>query len=407
MIGILMISAESSPHQSKPSGTTMLARTLAGQGHRVVLLSDSGSAEKNGHAAILSRLLPAKLEVNHITWVFPPVFRTRFASGWLKVLQAVVSILSTFTFGIVFLLPDMRTVEVVYASTVESHGFIGVLLKAVFSRPLVVSYGDPSFVRDVGVVRSIQRVFERITLARSDLVLANDPVIAEWVSRQCGRKVIFMPNGYDDDLFRNAAAGVEMSSDFKIITFVGKVDLSVYRLDILLNALKILLDRVHNVRLRVIGDGPGMTSMKRLAKQLRIEACVEFVGLVPHEDVPKWLSESDVCVHVSNDTCLGNKVLEYMAAKRPVVIAAPWWNRYDQFLENGVNCVMVPLDAEELATALLNLLSSPATAQTLSMNGFRTASPWTWENVSRERIILIERLSDRTVPKPGLSNCVC
>jgi glycosyltransferase involved in cell wall biosynthesis len=401
MVGILMISAESSPRPFKPTGTTMLARTLAGQGNKVILLSDSGSAG-NGHVSALRRLVPARMEVDRVTWVFPPVFRTRSATGLLKVLEALMSMLSTLTFGIVFLLLDMRTVGVVYASTAQSHGFIGVLLKAVFSKPLVVSYGDPSFVRDAGVVRSIQRVFEKITLARSDLVLANDPVIAKWVSGQYGREVIFLPNGYDDGLFRNNTARIERPRGPRIITFLGKVDLSVYRLDILLNALKILRNRPPEVMLRVIGDGPGMTSMKCLAKQLRIDAHVQFVGSVPHEDVPKWLSESDVCVHVSNDTCLGNKVLEYMAAKRAVVIAAPWWNRYDQFLENGVNCVMVPLDAEQLAGALLNLLSDPATAQILTMNGFRTVSPWTWKNAGRKRLMLMEDLSERTAPKVGL-----
>jgi hypothetical protein len=37
--------------------------------------------------------------------------------------------------------------------------------------------------------------------------------------------------------------------------------------------------------------------------------------------------------------CTGIKVAEYMAAKKPVVTAAPWWNMYSELLENGVNAL--------------------------------------------------------------------
>jgi hypothetical protein len=89
------------------------------------------------------------------------------------------------------------------------------------------------------------------------------------------------------------------------------------------------------------------------------------------------------------------KVTEYMAAKRPVVIAAPWWNRYGQFLENRVNCVMVPLVAEELASAIVSLLANPLVADRLATNAFMTASPWTWEAVAQKKIVLIEVLTGR------------
>ena len=391
-----MISSEFSPFQSKPSGSTMLARILTRQGHKVILLNDSGHVE-NGRplCSLLKNLVPVKVVVDGITWVFPPVLRSSLARGFLKVLQAVFSIVSTSLFGTILLLSSRGAIDVIHSSTAQSHGLVGSFLKTVFHRPLVVNYGDPAFVRDVGVVREFQRLLEIATFSKSDLVLANDPVIADWVSKEYGKHTIFLPNGYDADLFRGATDHAARGSGFKVITFVGKIDLSIYRLDILLKAIRLLRDEFPNVRLRVIGNGPSMIEVKSLARQLDVETCVEFVGLVPHEEVPRWVAESDICVHISSDTCLGNKVLEYMAARKPVIIAAPWWNRYSQFLENRVNCVMVPLIAEELARAMAELLASPRTAEMLAVSAFRTVSRWSWDTVCQERIVLMKELSER------------
>jgi glycosyltransferase involved in cell wall biosynthesis len=183
-----------------------------------------------------------------------------------------------------------------------------------------------------------------------------------------------------------------------MIVFVGKIDLTIYRLDILLRALSLVRHKFPDVRLRVIGNGPDKARLKSLTTQLGVERLVEFVGLIPHEDVPRWLAESYLCVHITNDMCTGIKVSEYMAAKKPVVIAASWWNKYNQFLRNGFNCFMVPLVAEELARAIIILLTGPLTAKSIAMNGFETVSPWTWDAIAQEKLQLIAQLKSSKSP---------
>jgi glycosyltransferase involved in cell wall biosynthesis len=248
-------------------------------------------------------------------------------------------------------------------------------------------------------VRRIERFFEIVTFSKADLVFATDPVIVEFVRQEYGKKAIFLPNGYDADLFRMPSDSWKAPSGLKMIVFVGKIDLTIYRLDILVRALSLIKHNFPDVRLRVIGNGPDKPRLKSLATQLGVERLVEFVGLIPHEDVPRWLAESYLCVHITNDMCTGIKVSEYMAAKKPVVIAASWWNKYNQFLRNGFNCVMVPLVAEELARAIIILLTDPSTTQSIAMNGFETVSPWTWEAVAQEKLRLMAQL------RSGMSPC--
>jgi glycosyltransferase involved in cell wall biosynthesis len=390
MVHILMISAEFSPHQPTPTRVSTLAKIFARQGHKVILLSNSGRLVKGPVSSLLKNLVPMKAEDDQVTWLFPPVVRSGSARSLLKAMEGFLSIASTLMFSIIFLLPGKKNIQVIYSSTAQSQGLIGSLLKTILHRPLVVNYGDPAFVRDTGIVRSVEKLFEIIALSKSDLVVTTDPVIADYVSEEYGKSAIFLPNGYDAEIFGGITGYRASPSAAKTVTFVGKVDLSIYRLDLLLNALRLLRDRFQTVRLRIIGNGPDLARLKFLTKHLGLEGSVEFVGLVPHEDVPQWLVESDICVHMTNDMCTGIKVAEYMAAKRPIVIAAPWWNRYNQYLMNRFNCIMIPLVAEKLAAAILELLKSPSIAERIAANGFETVSPWTWETIARRKMALIE-----------------
>jgi glycosyltransferase involved in cell wall biosynthesis len=401
MVHLLMISAEFSAHQPTPTRVSTLARLFARQGHTVILLSNSGRLVKGPISSLVRNLVPTKAEVNHVTWLFPPAVRTAVARGLLRALEGFLNIASTLVFGTILLLPHRGTIQVIYSSTAQSQGLVGSFLKTILHRPLVVNYGDPAFVRDTGMVRSVERLFETITLSKSNLVVTTDPVVAEFVSEEYGKRAVFLPNGYDAELFRGISDCVVRPSAMKIITFVGKADLSVYRLDVLLNALRLLTEKFQTVKLRIVGNGPDLRHLRFLSRQLGIDGFVEFVGLVPHKDVPRWLGESDICVHITNDMCTGIKMAEYMAAKKPVVIAAPWWNRYNQYLMNRFNCIMVPLVAEELAAAIFDLLNSPSTAESIAANGFETASQWSWETIARRKMALIEEYCVENPQRPA------
>jgi glycosyltransferase involved in cell wall biosynthesis len=390
---MLMISAEFSPNPPTPTRVSTLAKIFAREQHSVTLLSNSGRLVKGGLASsLLKNLLPTKSNIDGVTWLFPPAVRTSSDKGLVKALEGLLSIASTLMFGLLLLLCEVTRPDIIYSSTAQSQGLIGSFLKTVLRRPLVVNYGDPAFVRDRGIVRRIERFFEIVTFSKADLVFATDPVVVEFVRQEYGKKAIFLPNGYDAALFQNLSDKPRTPLGVKIIVFVGKIDLSIYRLDVLLDALKLLTERFPDARLRVIGDGPDRVRLKSLASQLAIEKFVDFAGPVPHEAVPQQLVNSYICVHITNDICTGIKVSEYMAAKKPVVIAAPWWDMYSEFLQNGLNCYVVPLIAEKLANALADVLANPARATSLAIKGYEMVYPWTWENIAKEKMRLIMRL---------------
>jgi len=343
-------------------------------------------------ASFVQNFLPKMVIANSVVWMFPPALRLPIATGFVKILRSVFNIVSSLLFVIVLLRLRALRVEAVYSSTAQSQGLIASVLCAIWRIPLIVDYGDPSFARDTGILRKIGSLLESISLNRSDAVISSDPVTSRYVYSRCGKTPIFLPNGYDSTLFPSVACHSERCLADRLVTFVGKIDTSVYRLDILLLASKRVIDAIPETRFRLIGGGPDIRKLQQLASDLGVQRSIDFAGFVPHENMASWICESAVCVHMTNDTCLGMKVMEYMVCGKPTIIAAPWWDRYEIAIKSGYNCITVPLDPDAVATAILTVMRDRDYAVTLGRNAYETARRYSWEEISEAMIQTVRNL---------------
>ena len=102
------------------------------------------------------------------------------------------------------------------------------------------------------------------------------------------------------------------SKDFNIL-FVGRIAKE-KNIDLLLQAQEIINARDKKINLIIIGDGPDMDEYKKMAKDLKIDKNVFFVGKVPWEDIPKYYRVANVFATASTSETQGLTVIEAMAA---------------------------------------------------------------------------------------------
>ncbi len=74
-----------------------------------------------------------------------------------------------------------------------------------------------------------------------------------------------------------------------------------------------------NIQFIVLGIGPDGDMLRKLAKDLDVESRVQFVGLVDHKEMPKYLRVSDIFIRPSRSEGMGNSFVEAMAASVPVI----------------------------------------------------------------------------------------
>ena len=82
-----------------------------------------------------------------------------------------------------------------------------------------------------------------------------------------------------------------------------------------------------DVQFVLVGGGPQLDSLKRYCRGMALDDYVTFTGRVPDDMLFTVLATADVCVNpdrvnAMNDKSTMNKILEYMAAGRPIAAAS-------------------------------------------------------------------------------------
>jgi L-malate glycosyltransferase len=114
------------------------------------------------------------------------------------------------------------------------------------------------------------------------------------------------------------------------------------------------------------GDGPLMGSMVALARELGLERAVFFLGRC--DRVVELLQLSDVCVLSSISEGFSNSILEYMAARRPVV--ATGVGGIPEAVKDGETGYLVPPGDDELmAERIVSLLCDEEKARSMGERG--------------------------------------
>jgi glycosyltransferase involved in cell wall biosynthesis len=138
----------------------------------------------------------------------------------------------------------------------------------------------------------------------------------------------------------------------------------VKRYDVMLQAFRQILDRCPNTRLWMVGDGPEETKMKRLAAQLGITDCAQFLGY--RADVMELLALADLQLLTSDIEGLPMAILEGMAAALPIV--ATKVGSLPEILVHGHSALLVnPGRPEEVAAAALDLIENSVRRRSLGV----------------------------------------
>ncbi|MBA3047015.1 glycosyltransferase family 4 protein [Patescibacteria group bacterium] len=156
-------------------------------------------------------------------------------------------------------------------------------------------------------------------------------------------KIEVVPNGVDAEKFeirnlkfeiRNLRKELGVKESEKVIITTSRL-VKKNGIDDLIKAINELGIRNYElaIKLLICGIGEDEKKLKDLAKDLKIENKVMFLGQVDHKDLPKYLWISDVFCRPSLSEGLGNSFLEAMAADLPVV-ATPVGGIPD-FLKDG------------------------------------------------------------------------
>jgi phosphatidylinositol alpha-mannosyltransferase len=190
-----------------------------------------------------------------------------------------------------------------------------------------------------------------------------------------------IPNGIEIENFRPGHTPIRhLRDDCVNVLFVGRLEKRKGLTD-LLQAFQYLQERVPQVRLIVVGDGPLRSRVESFVESRRLENVV-MAGYVPDEVLPRYYATADIfCAPATGSESFGIVLLEAMASGLPVV--ATEIPGYLSVVEAGRDSLTVrPKSPVELAAALTVLARDPELRARLGAAGLARAQRFSWREVT-------------------------
>ena len=168
----------------------------------------------------------------------------------------------------------------------------------------------------------------------------------------------------------------------------------------LVRAAPLIVRRFPSVRFLMIGTGPDEDAIRREVSRLSLDTHFVFTGLVPHTEVSGYLVAGSVAVAPYSDDlgmekgraemACSLKVLEYMAAGKPVVVAEVG-NR-NGAIEHGVTGLVIRhAEPEPIAHAICQLLEDPNLASEMGRRGRAVVEEkYSWQLHAKELATILD-----------------
>jgi glycosyltransferase involved in cell wall biosynthesis len=198
------------------------------------------------------------------------------------------------------------------------------------------------------------------------------------------------------DARQRLRAQLEISADTLLCAVVGTAD----RNKNFAAALRALRD-THRSELVVIGEGPELAALRRLAHALDVDGRVAFVG--SQSAMGDWYAAIDTVISTSFYDTFPNVVLEALAAGKPVVVPAHdppriYSGSAALVAESSAGLLYTGDDTRSLAAALRQLAVNPTLRRRMGVNGAAAITRWCDWTRAAQRIFACCGCAVRTPP---------
>ncbi len=294
--------------------------------------------------------------------------------------------------------------SIIHVHSIPDFEVFATLIPRLMGAPVILDIHDivPEFyaskfkVGERSLVFYLLVLLEKLSIAYSSHVIISNDLWYEKIIRRSVRseKCTAMINYPDLSIFWRRPRPAAANGEF-LMCYPGTLNWH-QGLDLVIDAMSLLRDRVPNLRFLIVGDGPDREKLRGMIQRQHLEDRVFLKGFVPMEQVAEIMATIDLGVVPKRKDSFGNeafstKIMEFMAMNVPVIASRTRIDEY-YFNENMVQ-FFESENAEDLATKILDLMQNPARRSALCGCSTQFIAHNNWDVKKHEYMELVDRLA--------------
>jgi len=289
--------------------------------------------------------------------------------------------------------------------------FSGVVLARLMKIPLFLEYNSSEVFWErysgrISLLFEIIRKVEMLNLKNADVIIVVSNVqkrklLEEGIEPD---RILVNPNCVNPRMFHPSSDPSEIKDRYQLHdkTVVGWVGTFGFwhGVDLLASVIPCVVKRNKKIHFMLIGEGETRDEVERAIEEEHLNAFVTFTGMVPHDEVPKYLAACDILVLPYTPFRDGSeffgspiKLFEYMAMGKGIV--ASNLGQIGEVLRHNDNAYLIkPGDRRELMRGIFELAKDDVLRKRLGSKARKdVVAKYTWKQNAERVIEAYEKLS--------------
>ena len=241
-------------------------------------------------------------------------------------------------------------------------------------------------------------LFERLTFAAADFSIATNESYKEIAikrGKMAEDKIQIIRSGPKLDRLKLLPPDIKFFKGRKyLVGYVGVIG-GQEGIDLLIESVKHIVSIRKDIQFAIVGGGSDLEHMIQLSVKSGLNDFVDFYGRVPDDLMIAVLNSADVCVNPDSPTEMNNlstmnKIMEYMALRKPVV-------QYDlkegRFSAQGASLYARCGDTIDFANKIIQLIDDPESRTRMGDFAYnRVLNELSWDYEKEKLIKFYDRI---------------
>jgi len=282
-------------------------------------------------------------------------------------------------------------------------GITGVLAAKVLNKPLVGTFHtyimEPEYLRLVKMerarpLRSFLWKFSNFWYDRANLTICPSKYATFDLKKQGVKSLIMtIPNGIEILTPKEADTGVlkkKYGMQKYNLLYVGRISKE-KNLETLIEALPLIKKEISDFKLNLIGDGPIISDLLKLAIKEKVSQNINFFGPVKHEELMESgiYQSSDLFITPSTSETQCISAIEAMMFGLPLVVARA---RGLEELVSGNGMAVFPVNKKKLAEAVLKIFKNEVLRKKMGERSRKLALAFNIEKTGKRILFEYQKL---------------